>query len=301
MSIKLHQLRAFTEVANQGGIRAASRVLNLSQPAVTKAIKELEECLGAALFHRGVQGITLTECGENFLQHARLILRELDIAQEDIQQRLGSVSGQVSVGMGASIACSLAPEVIARFRKEYPQVKVRIIEGQVEAHLERLRRGELDFSINTAHPAHADTEFQLEKLLDMEFKVLLRKGHPCANATTLEELANCDWIMPTVRTSYHRWLMEIMAQKGIQPAIVITCESYIPSLGMIAKTDCVGVMSETAMQHYAHADDITAIQLRDALPLATYYLVQRKASPLTPVAARLAQLFRMQSRAQFGS
>ena len=100
--VKFHQLRAFVEVAKQGSIRGASRVLNLSQPALTKSIKELEEGIAAQLFIRRSKGVTLTECGERFYQHASLILEELRSAQDDIRQRQGQQAGQINIGMGAS-------------------------------------------------------------------------------------------------------------------------------------------------------------------------------------------------------
>lgn len=65
--IKFHQIRAFVEVARQGSIRGASRVLNLSQPALTKSIKELEEGMAAQLFVRRSKGVALTECGKGFI------------------------------------------------------------------------------------------------------------------------------------------------------------------------------------------------------------------------------------------
>ncbi|WP_242600804.1 LysR family transcriptional regulator, partial [Erwinia billingiae] len=73
-SIKLHQLRAFVDVTRAGSIRAAARASNLSQPALTKSIQELEEVLGARLFIRRRQGVELTDVGDNFFQHASLIL-----------------------------------------------------------------------------------------------------------------------------------------------------------------------------------------------------------------------------------
>ncbi len=73
--IKFHQIRAFVEVAREGSIRGASRALAVSQPALTKAIKELEEGLSAQLFVRRSPGVALTDNGESFYQHASLILR----------------------------------------------------------------------------------------------------------------------------------------------------------------------------------------------------------------------------------
>ena len=68
--VKIHQIRAFVEVARQGSIRGASRMLNMSQPALSKSIQELEEGLAAQLFFRRSKGVTLTDAGESFYQHA---------------------------------------------------------------------------------------------------------------------------------------------------------------------------------------------------------------------------------------
>ncbi len=93
--------------------------------------------------------MTLTECGESFYQHATLILKELQAAQDDILQRHGQLAGNINIGLGASIARTLMPPVISRFHQQHPQVKVRIMEGQLLSMINELRQGELDFTINT--------------------------------------------------------------------------------------------------------------------------------------------------------
>lgn len=162
--IKFHQIRAFVEVAREGSIRGASRALAVSQPALTKAIKELEEGLSAQLFVRRSQGVALTDNGESFYQHASLILDELRAAQDELLQRQGEQAGQINIGLGASVARSLMPSVICRFHQQHPQVKVRIMEGQLLAMINELRQGELDFTINTYYPGPYDHEFSFEKL-----------------------------------------------------------------------------------------------------------------------------------------
>lgn len=137
--IKFHHIRAFVEVAREGSIRGASRALSISQPALTKAIKELEEGLSAQLFVRRSQGVALTENGESFYQYASLILEELRVAQDELLQRQGEQAGQINIGLGASVARSLMPSVICRFHQQHPLVKVRIMEGQLLAMINELR------------------------------------------------------------------------------------------------------------------------------------------------------------------
>lgn len=207
--IKMHQLRAFVSVARHGSIRAASRAMALSQPALTKSIKELEESLGARLFVRRRQGVTLTDCGEAFFKRASLILEELRVAQEDIAQRLGATSGRVNIGVGASIARTIMPEVIDRFHREFPNMKVRIAEGQLVSMIPELRQGELDFTVNTYYQGPFDNELLYEKLMDKEYRVVARRGHPMENARSMKELLHCDWTLPTPRGSYYKLLSEV--------------------------------------------------------------------------------------------
>jgi LysR family transcriptional regulator of abg operon len=293
MSIKLHQLRAFKEVAEKGSIRAASRSLGVSQPALTKNIKELEEALGVSLMNRGSNGVVLTMPGEDFLQHTWLILRELDLAQETIRQQLGMLGeGILCIGMGASMASNLLPNAFVRFRQEFPLVKVNVAEGQVEPHLLRLRQGEFDFCINTANPKLHDHEFAFEKLLDMEYRVFVKKNHPLARAATLMELANRDWIFPEMRSGYHKQIFDLLIQEGLNPSVFIYSGSYLASVELLKKTDCLSVF---AVKNY-NENEIVALDLDVALPSASYYLIRRKGSPLSPLANRLANLFRQACR-----
>lgn len=176
--VKIHQIRAFVEVARQGSIRGASRMLNMSQPALSKSIQELEEGLAAQLFFRRSKGVTLTDAGESFYQHASLILEELRAAQEDIRQRQGQLAGQINIGMGASISRSLMPAVISRFHQQHPQVKVRIMEGQLVSMINELRQGELDFTINTYYQGPYDHEFTFEKLLEKHSRSFAARDTP---------------------------------------------------------------------------------------------------------------------------
>lgn len=108
----------------------------------------------------------MTDNGESFYQHASLILEELRAAQDELLQRQGEQAGQINIGLGASVARSLMPSVICRFHQQHPQVKVRIMEGQLLAMINELRQGELDFTINTYYPGPYDHEFSFEKLFE---------------------------------------------------------------------------------------------------------------------------------------
>ncbi len=296
MPIKLHQLRAFVDVARQGSIRAASRAAGLSQPALTKSIQELEAVLGVRLFIRRRQGVELTEMGDSFFQHASLVLEELRVAQEDIQQRLGRVGGSVSIGVGGSIARTVMPQVITQFHRQFPAVNVRIVEGQLVSMIPELRQGQLDFTINTYSQNHLDNELSFEKLMTREFRVVVRRGHPLVQATSLAELNGCDWTMPSPESSYYRLLQDLYAGSGAIPAIRVTCETFMACTSLLAQSDFVSILSLDILDDPLLSKQLVALDLHERAPQATFYLIQRRDKALTPMGANLARLFRMHCR-----
>ncbi|QMM52780.1 LysR family transcriptional regulator [Enterobacter sp. RHB15-C17] len=294
--VKFHQIRAFVEVARQGSIRGASRAMNLSQPALTKSIKELEEGMAAQLFVRRSKGVALTECGESFYQHANLILEELRAAQDDIRQRQGLQGGQINIGMGASVVRTLMPAVITRFHEQHPQVKVRIMEGQLVSMINELRQGELDFTINTYYQGPYDHEFTFEKLFEKPFAIFCRQGHPAIGAKSISELMNYNWTMPTPRGSYYKQLEDIFRHRSQIPQIGVVCETFSSCISLVAQSDFLSILPQELGCDPLLAHRLVMLPVEEILPKAAYYLIQRRDSRQTPLTASLITQFRRHAR-----
>ncbi|MDY1035568.1 LysR family transcriptional regulator [Lelliottia sp. CFBP8978] len=290
--VKFHQIRAFVEVARQGSIRGASRAMNLSQPALTKSIKELEEGMAAQLFVRRSKGVALTDCGESFYQHASLILEELRAAQDDILQRQGHLAGQINIGMGASVARTLMPAVITRFHEQHPQVKVRIMEGQLVSMINELRQGELDFTINTYYQGPFDHEFTFEKLFEKPFAIFCRAGHPALGAKSIGELLHYNWTMPTPRGSYYKQLEEIFKHRSQIPQIGVVCETFSSCISLVAQSDFLSILPQELGCDPLLAHRLVMLPVEEQLPKAAYYLIQRRDARQTPLTASLITQFR---------
>ena len=241
----------------------------------------------------------MTDNGESFYQHASLILEELRAAQDELLQRQGEQAGQINIGLGASVARSLMPSVICRFHQQHPQVKVRIMEGQLLAMINELRQGELDFTINTYYPGPYDHEFSFEKLFEKPFAVFARAGHPAAQATSLGELMDLHWTMPTPRGSYFKQLQECFEQLGREPKVGIVCETFSSCISLVVKSDFLSILPVELGNDPLMADKLVMIPIREVLPTATYYLIQRRDTRQTPLTASLITLFRRQSRQLF--
>lgn len=126
--MKDHHLKAWLSLVDNGSIRSAARHLNLSQAAVTKAIRELEQDVNAALVTRRSRGFTLTECGHQLTVRARLTQAQLALARQDIRQLQGSSQGQDSVSVTPMVFLGVLPQVIHDFRKRIPLAQLAVDE-----------------------------------------------------------------------------------------------------------------------------------------------------------------------------
>lgn len=298
MSVKINHLKAFKEIAERGSIRSASRSMGISQPALTRNIKDLENQLGVSLIERNSNGITLSVYGEYFLKHAKLILKELELAQDGIRQQLDKFNGSVSIGMGSSVVLNVLPEVAAWFQKDYPEAKMYIYEEQVDALLNSLRNGELDFCINTANPEMHNGEFDFEELFTLNYAIFTRHDHPLAGASSLDELKNQHWILPITRSGYHQKILDMLTENGLNPKVSFYINSASGAIELLKKTNCLSIFSCDLNQYAQEGQGITALNISLRLPLATYYIVCRKNSPLLPLAQKLIHFFRLECRAK---
>lgn len=124
--MNLKQLEYFVKIAEYGSFSAASRAIFVAQPALTHQIAALEAELSIKLFSRSVKGIKLTETGEGFLHHARLILRQVDKAKSDLISDGVAPRGEVAVVIDASKAFALIPHVLSLCETRYPDIQLQV-------------------------------------------------------------------------------------------------------------------------------------------------------------------------------
>src|SRR5258706_3948644 len=143
--MKLHQIRDLLAVAEKGSLRGAARHLGLAQPSISRSIRELERELGVPLLERRPRGTVLTPAGQRFAARASAAASELRRAREEIAQLHGDAEGSVAAGLSSVPLLALLPGAIGPFKKRYPKVELRILEGAYPAIESRLKDGTIDF------------------------------------------------------------------------------------------------------------------------------------------------------------
>lgn len=212
--MKLHQLQALVAVAEAGSIRAAARMLDLSHPAVAKALRELEVESRLPLLVRTARGIDFTVQGQRLLGHARLVVGQLERANSDLAELRGEVTGRLSIAVTPWIMMTFLPEVVLRFRERMPGVQLEVFEGLAAVALPRLREGLLDFVIGPSTSVMSDQEFASEPLLAFESCVIAARGHPSIGSTSLHELLDQDWVVNYTASSYPGVMQNLFWQHG---------------------------------------------------------------------------------------
>lgn len=288
--MKLHQLRDFVTVAEMGGVRAAARKLGISQPAVSKSIRQLESELGLPLFERSGKGAQLNQSGQSFLARAQLAVRELQKGKDELTLLHGrSVSGTVAFSVFGSPALFLVPSALAQFRRRYPDIEVRIVEGSSEAARSGLNDGSLDFALLPLPFDDPANEFEVENLLQNHRVVAARSGHPLARASSLAELVDAEWVVTGAFGTRRAEFEEEFERHGLRPPKAPTrCESLLALLALLVSSDLIAFLPHQWVEAPATRGVLQRIAVREPIAGPSLGLIRRKGLPLTTLSEAMS-------------
>ena len=140
-------MQYFLAVTREGNISAAAQSLNLSQPSLSRQLKDLEDELGAKLFIRGNRRIELTEEGLILRKRAGEIMQLVELTESEISEVKNNISGTLSIGAGESLSMHRITGVFRRLKENYPDIRLNVVSGDTEDLQDRLDRGLLDFAL----------------------------------------------------------------------------------------------------------------------------------------------------------
>jgi DNA-binding transcriptional LysR family regulator len=192
----LRQLRHFAAVLEARSFSVAARDLDVSQPVLTRSIRDLERSLRVSLFERDHRGTRPTRAGVELHRHVRRILNDCERAEQEIATlRTGGV-GRVTIGAGASYMSDVLADVTARAAEEMPALEIEVIEGLIENLLSPLYDGRIDLVFTTFAAFPVRSDLLLEPLVTVIPGVVAGARHPLVRRreTKLAELTRYDWV-----------------------------------------------------------------------------------------------------------
>lgn len=181
--IRLRHLHTFVAVAQQGTLGRAAETLNLSQPALSKTLNELEQLTGTRLFGRGRLGAQLTLVGEQFLTHAVKVLDALNSAGQALNRKEGLNNDIVRIGALPTAALGILPTVIGQFHKQQKDITLQVATMNNTMLLAGLKSGEIDIGIGRMSDPELMSGLHYELLFLESLKLVVRPGHPLLQET----------------------------------------------------------------------------------------------------------------------
>ncbi|HSW04837.1 LysR substrate-binding domain-containing protein [Aquabacterium sp.] len=245
-TVTVAQLKALVAVAATASEVNAARWLGISQPSVHRALRNLEDLAGVALFLSSVRGTRLTDAGEALLRRVKLAFGEARAMASDIAGWRGEVRGRVVIGTLPLSVTLFLPKAIDAARRQHPELEITVIDGTYESLMRQLRSADVDAIVGALRPA--PPEVRQELLFEEPLAVIARPGHPCLarRALRLADLLAWEWVMPLQDTPAHAALQRAFAAQGLDlPPDALQANNALFTRSLVGLTDRLALTSHS--------------------------------------------------------
>ena len=279
--MELRTLTYFVTVAEELNITKAAQILHLSQPPLSAQIKNLEDELGTPLFIRGKRHLTLTDAGQLLYQRAKDILNLSEKASAEITALNRGMSGTVSIGLVEGMAPDIAAEWFAGFLTEHPGVRFRILDGNSDDLIEKMRGGLIGLAVITSpYDQQLLNSFRVgqEKMV-----ALMNRSHPLAEsgkpALDVADLVGEPLIVPS-RKAHIEEIRRWFRAAGAAPDIVCEMDNYLDAAALAGRGIGISIFPQTA---YIMNDSLISREIAGPDTTVEYLFVWRKEQQLPTV------------------
>ncbi len=280
--MRLKHLRLIEVLSRVGSLRQAAQDLNMTQPAATKILQDLEDLLGVQLFDRRARSITINDFGRFVALHARRVLGETDRFGADLATLVRSGHGTLTIGAIMVTAANLLPAAVMELKRLRPGITVRIVESSSERLLASLDNNEFDFVICRFVDAQDRLKFEIRHLSEEPLCLFTSaRGTAADGARSLADLHGLQWVIQDSLTPTRRLLADEFAGAGLPlPQHLVQTGSVYTMLNLIDKVGMVGVLPVDMVRNEGARFKVLPIRLKEKL--SPYGIVTRRDRELTP-------------------
>jgi len=238
--VKLVETENFTRAAEQ---------LHIAQPALSVAIKKLEQQLNLSLFHRNERKVTLTDEGEVLLGHARLILQQIDDANIAMAELKGLEKGEVKLGVPSMLGSYFFPEILMGFKNKYPNLKLTIIEAGTQSIRQMLLDGELDLGV--IHNEDVPERLATEHLITSQMVAVVSEDHHLVSQPFIKfiDFFKEDLVMFKAGYFHREFIDEVCHKYNFTPKISFETNLLPMMLNIVRHDFCISALLELVTEH----------------------------------------------------
>lgn len=279
--MNLQQLEYFKTIAEVENFTTASKLLSVTQPALSKSIANLEEELNIPLFEKQGRNIKLTKYGRLFLTHAEIALKELEDGITEIKQLIHPDSGSLTLATTTNIGTHFLPAMISSFLLESPDAKLQFSYEQLDHIPEKLLSGQADFGFfDCAHTLPFGDELACMPVQQVEYVLIVPKNHPLSGQTeiSLKELKEESFIASCPATK--KQLCSCSSLLGFTPKITVSPNEPFMIESLVAAGAGIAVVSNTPLMN---TNTLSVIQIKEHICYRTIYMGWKKDRKHTPI------------------
>lgn len=250
VTVELRHLRYFVAVAAHGSFNRAAQILYLTQPALSRQVKDLEEELGVALLIRGKNTVTLTKAGERFYEEAREVLTRADLAVQRIQNE--ARTEVLRIGYAPSVTADILPQALKKFHAVQPNVRIELADLSTEEMIRMAGKGQLDLVIALESSVTTVPGFEWTKLRRITLVLVMPGDHSLAKLKQISPKRLQD--LPLVGLAqesfpdYVPHVRDILKPFGINPRFVALERDGVSTMfASLAANNAVAILADSVI------------------------------------------------------
>lgn len=281
--IKFRHIQCFVEISRQKSMKLAAERLFLTQPAISKTLKELEEILGAELMSRSRAGVALTKQGEVFLHFAEMSLAALQQGLEGVEQEGKAGAARVKVGALPSVAARLMPLVAQEYSDLSLGSTLQISDGPISYLIQKLRDGELDVVIGRLAPSDSMKGVAFTQLYNETVDFVVRPDHPLLADPDLSRIGEWQVIYPSEDSAIRPIVERFLIAHGVGD-LPNRMETVSGAFGRVytRRTDAIWIISSGVVANEIADGRLTRLPFDTAITKGPVGLMTRANANLTP-------------------
>lgn len=305
--LKLRPLLIFEHVLHHQSIAHAARELNLTQPAVTKAIRELEQQLRITLFDRTNRGVTPTKYGIVLGERVKSVLAELRHLTDELNDFKTGYHGHVVVGTQISASARLLPRAIIRLKAYAPHIHITVREGPPDYLYPALITGKVDVVVGRLPSENASNQHNMalkhRPLYHNSLWIVCGNHHPLASRESLNysDLSDWPWILPPLDSAARESAKDFFQSINMpEPDNIVESLALLTNINLLQGANFLGLMPTAAAQHFAAAKLLTLLPFEQVGPTTSVGYTVTADRPLTAACRELVECLKLTVKEEKG-
>lgn len=262
--LRLRHLEIILHLVQTGNISHTAQALNMTQPGISRWLKEIEDDMGLTLFERHARGLRPTEHGEILVRHAQRIVANLNLTRDDMNARHHEGSGLVNIGSTGAATVETVPMAVLELLKTSPKTRISILEGTMDRLIRKLYTEELDIVVGRSAPELTNNEIDYETLYMEPLQFIAHPQHPLAQRSALrwDDILQYRWIIwPKSTPIRHDLERALVADRQFLPTDYIESNSTLLNITLLNNSDYICIASARSAKQLQQLRTVSILNL----------------------------------------